>query len=389
MYRALGDRGQVELTTTPFFHPILPLVIDSDFARRARPDLPMPARFHAPDDADTQIRRAVEYHTLTFGRPPVGLWPSEGSVCPEMVPILHKAELRWFATDEGILARSFHLAGRYWNRQHDLYQPYTVGTEGQTMTMVFRDRELSDNFGFVYHKTTPDSAADDVLRRVRDIAMHIQGEQAIIPIILDGENPWEHYHDGGERFLSLLYHAFSGPGFQAGEGIRIATATFTSALEAVPPTQHLDRLHSGSWINQDFKIWIGHPEDNRGWDLLQHTRTRLPLSRRHFPPSEPRLRGKNCMRRKAVIGSGGTGTISTPITSRNSTDCFARTSAMPGPVRAWRHPTCSTSPSSRYGLSRRWIRCNCRSHFFLPWWTDRSRRFSSGAEPGPSIPIHH
>src|SRR5687768_14137590 len=80
MYRALGDRGQVELTTTPFFHPILPLVIDSDFARRARPDLPMPARFHAPDDAHTQIRRAVEYHTRTFGRPPVGLWPSEGSV---------------------------------------------------------------------------------------------------------------------------------------------------------------------------------------------------------------------------------------------------------------------------------------------------------------------
>ena len=286
MYRTLADRGQVELTTTPFFHPILPLVIDSDFARRARPDLPMPARFHAPNDAETQIRRAVEYHTRTFGRPPVGLWPSEGSVCPEMVPLLHKAELRWFATDEGILARSFHLASRYWNRQHDLYQPYTVGTEGQTMTMVFRDRELSDNFGFVYHKTTPDSAADDVLRRVRDIAMHVQGEQAIIPIILDGENPWEHYHDGGERFLSLLYHAFSGQGFQAGEGVRIATATFTSALEAVPPTQHLDRLHSGSWINQDFKIWIGHPEDNRGWDLLQHTRMRLAAITPTLPPEQ-------------------------------------------------------------------------------------------------------
>ena len=227
MYRALADRGQVELTTTPFFHPILPLVIDSDIARRSRPDLPMPARFHAPSDAETQIRRAVEYHTLTFGRPPVGLWPSEGSVCPEMVPFLHKAQLRWFATDEGILARSFHLAGRYWNRQHDLYQPYRVGAESQAMTMVFRDRELSDNFGFVYHKTNPDSAADDVLRRVRDIAMNVQErrrpsrlfwmEKTRGSIITTGVNDF---------YRSSTRH--SRPGFQAGEGVRIATATFTS-----------------------------------------------------------------------------------------------------------------------------------------------------------------
>ncbi|MGZ9189238.1 MAG: glycoside hydrolase family 57 protein, partial [Nitrospira sp.] len=275
MYKALQDRGQVELTTTPFFHPILPLVIDSEFTRRARPDLPLPARFHAPADAEAQIRLAVDYHTKTFGRPPVGLWPSEGSVCPEMLPMLAKAGIRWLATDEGNLYRSLQIGHHAWNRHYHLYQPYTVGATDHPLMMVFRDRDISDAFGFVYHKTTPESAADDVLRRVRGLAYDIPLEHGIVAVILDGENPWEHYHDGGERFLSLLFRAFEQDGLHIGHGIRVQMETVSQALATIPPTHHLDHLHSGSWINQDFKIWIGHQEDNRGWDLLQHTRARL------------------------------------------------------------------------------------------------------------------
>ncbi|MES4785619.1 MAG: glycoside hydrolase, partial [Nitrospiraceae bacterium] len=103
-YRRLMETGQIELTTTPFYHPILPLVIDTDFARRPCPDTPLPSRFRAPEDAEQQIYRAVALHAELFGQPPVGLWPSEGSVCPEMVPMLRKAGLRWMATDEGVLA---------------------------------------------------------------------------------------------------------------------------------------------------------------------------------------------------------------------------------------------------------------------------------------------
>ena len=275
MYKALQDRGQVELTTTPFFHPILPLVIDSEFTRRARPDLPLPARFHAPADAEAQIRLAIEYHTKTFGQPPTGLWPSEGSVCPEMLPMLEKAGIRWLATDEGNLYRSLQMGNQAWNRHYHLYQPYTVGATDHPLTIVFRDRDISDAFGFVYHKTTPESAADDVLRRVRGLAYDIPLEQGIVAVILDGENPWEHYHDGGERFLSLLFGAFEQDGLHIGHGIRVTMETISRALATIPPPQRLDHLHSGSWINQDFKIWIGHQEDNRGWDLLQHTRARL------------------------------------------------------------------------------------------------------------------
>ena len=274
LYRRLMEREQIELTTTPFFHPILPLVIDTDFTRRARPDLPLPSRFHAPEDAETQLQRAVEFHTATFGRAPVGLWPSEGSVCPELIPMLPKVGLRWLATDEGILARSLDAAQQPWQRHRDLYQPYQVGSEGQDVTMLFRDREISDAFGFVYHKTTPELAAEDVLRRLRKIFYDTPQEQVTIAIVLDGENPWEHYHEGGEQFLSLLYKACS-TGALDNDTVRTTTATISEALEAAPATRLVSHLHSGSWINQDYKIWIGHQEDNRGWDLVNHTRSRL------------------------------------------------------------------------------------------------------------------
>ena len=288
LYRQLMEQGQVELTTTPFFHPILPLVIDTDINRRARPDLPLPSRFRAPEDAEVQLQRAVEFHHKTFGQPPTGLWPSEGSVCPELLPILHRVGLRWLATDEGILARSLETIGRPWHRHSALYQPYRAGETGQELTMLFRDRDISDAFGFVYHKTTPESAADDVLRRLRSIIHDAPQDEVVIAIILDGENPWEHYHDGGERFLSLLYQAFTKHELNQGDSVHVHASTVSDAIAAAPPTQHLPYLHSGSWINQDFKIWIGHQEDNRGWDLLGHTRTRLVDVGQSLPPERAR-----------------------------------------------------------------------------------------------------
>lgn len=288
LYRKLLERGQIELTTTPFFHPILPLIIDSDIARRARPDLPLPARFCAPEDAEAQLQRAVDFHTRTFGRAPAGLWPSEGSVCPELLPIVHRTGLRWLATDEGILARSLEMEGRPWNRQTSLYRLYRTGTEGQELTMLFRDREISDAFGFVYHKTTPESAAEDVLRRLQNIFRDTAQEEIVVAVILDGENPWEHYHDGGEQFLSRLYSAFSQRDMDQEGIITVHASTVSEAMAAASPSQHLSHLHSGSWINTDYKIWIGHEEDNRGWDFLGHTRTRLAAIAPHLPPDRAR-----------------------------------------------------------------------------------------------------
>ncbi len=288
LYRRLRERGQIELTTTPFFHPILPLIIDTDLTRRARPDLPLPARFYAPEDAEAQLQQAMDFHTQVFGHPPTGLWPSEGSVCPELIPLVRKVGLSWLATDEGILARSLEMSGHPWHRRSALYQPYSIGEAESPLTMVFRDREISDAFGFVYHKTTPESAADDVLRRLRNIVYDTPQDQILIAIVLDGENPWEHYHDGGEQFLSRLYTALTNHELDQAGQVEVRSSTITAAITSAPPTHHLPNLHSGSWINSDYKIWIGHQEDNHGWDLLGHTRARLLELAPNLPPEQAR-----------------------------------------------------------------------------------------------------
>ena len=274
-YRKLAARGQIELTTSPFYHPILPLLIDTEIARRSLPHLPALPQIKAPADAEAQIRKAVEYHTHVFGEPPRGLWPSEGSVCPELVPLLHQNGLRWFATDEGMLARSIEMQQGPWHRSVMLYQPYEIGDQGRSLRAVFRDRDFSDAFGFRYQRTLPQLALEDVIRRLRTVPHESPREDLLIPVILDGENPWEHYHDGGEEFLSLLYqklaaHAADEPGH-----FEIRTKTLSDALKSYPAPAKLSHLHSGSWINADFKIWIGHGEDQRGWELLRHTRERL------------------------------------------------------------------------------------------------------------------
>lgn len=268
LYRKLAEAGQIELTTSPFYHPILPLLIDTDQARRGRPDTALPHRFQAPADAEAQVQQAVALHRDLFGSAPAGLWPSEGSVCPELIPILRRAGLQWTATDEGILARSLGD----WDRARDLYQPYQAGEAGNELTFIFRDREISDAFGFIYSKAEPEAAVEDVVRRISGIAEQAPDDHLLLPIILDGENPWEHYYDGGEQFLSGLYRELDkGIIGQAG----VTTDRISNALAGQRPTRRLDHLHSGSWINADFGIWLGHQEDNRGWDLIKETRQRL------------------------------------------------------------------------------------------------------------------
>jgi len=167
LHRKLAETGQVELTTTPFYHPILPLLLDKKLAREALPDLKLP-RFTGgyPDDAAVQVRRAVEQHAQIFGKPPVGMWPAEGSVCQEMLPLLSQHGIRWFATDEEILGQStqgfISRDNRGSVRNPDrMYRPYKVGEAGAELGIVFRDHALSDMIGFHYQRGEPTAAAVD------------------------------------------------------------------------------------------------------------------------------------------------------------------------------------------------------------------------------------
>jgi len=269
LYRRLQERGQIELSTTPFFHPILPLLIDTDSARRSRPESAVPQRFAHPEDAEAQLRKALDFHESLFGRRPVGLWPSEGSVCPEMIPVLTKLGIQWAATDEGVLARSVDS----WQRDAMLYRSYRAQVDGGTVALLFRDHDLSDAVGFIYSKNQPAASVADFCSRVQAIADRSPEARPetrlLVPVILDGENPWEYYPDGGEGFLRGLYAQLSSGTWN---GLRVQPVTPGREIAEHPPTTTLHRLHTGSWIDANLKIWLGHAEDNDAWERVGKTR---------------------------------------------------------------------------------------------------------------------
>jgi len=263
------ERRQIEISTTPFYHPILPLLCDSAIAKVALPHLTLPKKkFAHPEDAISQVEQAVKYHQERFGRPPEGMWPSEGSVSEEIIPIIAKAGIKWIATDEEILARS--LAKGHALQPAELYRPYLIEKEGQTLNIIFRNHRLSDLVGFVYSGWKGEEAAHDLIAHLHHIRESLPeiGGPYLVSLALDGENAWEYYQSNGVEFFNALYPKLS-------KDPLLKTITIGQFIKENPPTQKLPQLFPGSWINHNFKIWIGHEEDNLAWDYLAHARDLL------------------------------------------------------------------------------------------------------------------
>jgi alpha-amylase/alpha-mannosidase (GH57 family) len=275
LHRELAESGQIELTTTPFYHPILPLLWNKRSAHQAMPGCPLPQALDSyAEDAKAQLRRAVEYHETLFGETPVGLWPSEGSVSHDIVPAIAEAGLRWIATDEEILSESTGGAvGRdgqgHIRNPELLFRPWSVEKDGHELQMVFRDHALSDLIGFHYQRSDPHHAANDLLMRLEATARAVEGKTggrpAIVPIILDGENCWEYYPDGGVGFLRTFYQSVA-------RHSQIHSVRIRDHLAQYPAQDRITHLYAGSWISHNFAIWIGHHEDNTAWDRLHETR---------------------------------------------------------------------------------------------------------------------
>jgi alpha-amylase/alpha-mannosidase (GH57 family) len=266
LYKKRLEDNQIEITTSPFYHPIGPLVMNVGYALRSM-DTPLPDEsFCHPEDLNTQIERAIAFHEQIFGVRPKGIWPSEGSVCPEMIELFARNGITWTATDEDILFGSIRQPRTgMW-----LYQPYNAVYGSTEVSMFFRDRPLSDQIGFVYSKNTPSQSVNDLNYHLENIYKAARGYDfdPFVSIILDGENPWEYYPDGGEGFLRGLYERLS-------VSQEIKTSQFNEFLDHHPPRQNISNLYTGSWINHNFRIWIGHEEDRRAWEYLARTRNYL------------------------------------------------------------------------------------------------------------------
>lgn len=256
LHRDLEQQQQIEISVTPYAHPILPLLCDLRTAQDPSPGLPLPAvDFRHPEDARLQVREGLATADRILGKRPRGMWPAEGAVSEAAAQLLQEEGALWAATDEDILARS--LDGGLQDRSR-LYQVYQYNQ----LPLLFRDRELSDRIGFLYAGWDSHEAIDDILQRLHDIATLSPG--GTVPIILDGENCWERYQDNGYPFLRDLYLALQ-------QDKKLNLCTISDAVAGKQPTL-LPRLAAGSWIRSDFTTWIGHPEENRAWELLQKAR---------------------------------------------------------------------------------------------------------------------
>ena len=278
LYDPDSQKGQIDVITTPFYHPILPLVADTDAARDCQPADPMPPRFRHPEDAEMQIAKASAYFRKTFGRDPFGMWPAEGSVSEESVALFQKQGIRWIATDEKILERSSPSG-------LSRLEPYSAGRDAR-VALVFRDTGLSDRIGFTYQSWYGRDAAYDFVNAVAANRPRDGEPDRLLTVILDGENAWEWYvfDNDGREFLRTMYGRLT----ELGAERSVVTTTMTeyiggNASRGIPPhpvasMKKIDRLYPGSWINANFDTWIGHPDKNRAWEYLRTARADLGAS---------------------------------------------------------------------------------------------------------------
>ena len=283
IHRQFQDRGQIEVSTTPFYHPILPLLHDSDQAILDRNGTTLPARFCFPEDANAQVASAIDFYRKAFGRAPRGMWPAEGAVGESIIPHFTQHGVRWIASDAGVLQRSGEW-GYEAERPDLLAQAWRAGHEEpeQCVTILFRDTDLSNAIGFHYGQRDAEEAASDFVSRLKARFQSADGEDRIVSVILDGENAWGSYRQAGRPFFEALYRKLGGDP-------EICTVTPNEYIEGNPergvpahPVWKQPRVHRlahASWIDEsasrpgnDLGTWIGEREENAAWDLLRATR---------------------------------------------------------------------------------------------------------------------
>jgi alpha-amylase/alpha-mannosidase (GH57 family) len=281
-YRKLQEEGNVEIATTPHYHPIMPLLIDFASAHEAMPDAPLPKTAKYPggmERSNAHTASALENYRRHFGRTPRGMWPGEGGISLPAAGVLAAHGCGWTASGETVLFNSLHrIHGEHIpDRARYLYRPYRCLTEKGDIFCFFRDDRLSDKIGFEYTKWHGRDAVNDFIRSLEDIRHHSDpGQDPVVSVILDGENAWEHYPYNGFYFLSELYDALQNHPY-------IRTTTFAECVrditaapdEKTAPVNEgrLPAMVAGSWVYGTFSTWIGMAAKNHAWDLLCAAKT--------------------------------------------------------------------------------------------------------------------
>ncbi len=266
-YRALAESGKVELSTSPYAHPIIPLLIDLHSTRQAMPDAKMPGLEAYPggvERARWHIEYGIEVFERYFGFRPKGCWPSEGAVSDDTAKLMEEMGVQWIASGENVLRNSMNqLSSSSALVEHDPKHCRAFCLEGHDMASFFRDDGLSDLVGFTYSTWHADDAVANLLHHLQNIKNAVNGNASeyVVSIILDGENAWEYYPENGYHFLNALYDKLSSHD-------QINLTTFSRCLEQGVPKTPLPHIVAGSWVYGTFSTWIGDNDKNHAWDML-------------------------------------------------------------------------------------------------------------------------
>lgn len=299
--KQLQDENKIEVSFSAFYHPILPLLCDPTKAKVSNSKIVLPKNaVPLTEDAEQQIVLGKQCYEEKLGCPVKGFWPSEGSVSDDIIPLLSKHGIKWFATDEEILKKSIYLQKKVYPPHEVIYKHYQVKTtNNQSIYVIFRDREISDNIGFVYYRWNYIDAVKDMENKLKyiydKVYINNNNDVALVSIILDGENCWENYINDGEDFLNELYKMLT-------SNKLFKTVRISDFIDSYPTTESLTTLWPGSWINANYNIWIGHVEDNTAWEYLYKTRDFLKNYIITHPEIDPNI--KNSCWQEIYIAEG-------------------------------------------------------------------------------------
>jgi alpha-amylase/alpha-mannosidase (GH57 family) len=266
VYKKFASSGQIEITVSPYYHPILPLLYNTKSAKEANPKAVLPkVNFSYPEDVLAQVESAVKFCKERFGFSPQGMWPSEESVSERILPLIIQSGINWIVADEAILFKSLRKKRRDTTL---LYQPCLLKRKEGDLNIVFRDRNLSDLIGFIYHNWQTEYAVGDLMKHLENIHNAFKGKNVLVTIAMDGENAWEYFRNDGHDFLELLYKQLS-------DSKIIKTTTISEYFKKFPPSINIKHLSAGSWIYAEFGKWIGNPHKVRAWEVLAKARQEL------------------------------------------------------------------------------------------------------------------
>lgn len=260
-YKKLAEQGRIELSMTPYAHPIVPLLIDIESAQQVMPDAALPQARHYPgglERSSWHLKKGIQTFKHYFGFEPAGCWPSEGSISRETVELCNQLNIKWIASGETVLRHSLQKSAiEASDCIHTAYQ-----LQGTNTRCFFRDDGLSDLIGFKYSDWHADDAVANLISHLESIAEKCATQDsAIVSIILDGENAWEYYPQNGYHFLSALYDKLS-------QHPDLNLTTYSDYLQQSVESTVLSDIVAGSWVYGSFSTWIGEEDKNRAWDML-------------------------------------------------------------------------------------------------------------------------